>query len=227
MTEIVQKHEVLIYELVQEYVEQNRVFNAKQIVPYLTSRITKSKINLNEKGIKLILQKLIEKDYIREGTTLIKSELLKNQNREKIYTFIKNHPGTFFQRIVKELRYNKSVVAWHLKILQKFNCIDSLNFDNRDIYVVNDFPVVIAKIVYLCSHKKSYTIIKYFLKNHSNVKKSDLYKRLNMHHYTVKKFLSLLEETQIIKREIKSRTSYYEFNKEYFQSIIRKYNLSV
>ena len=61
MRNILVEHEDFVFDLIKEYLNENRVFNMKKIIPYLNSRIIRSHLNINNEGIQKILTSLIKK----------------------------------------------------------------------------------------------------------------------------------------------------------------------
>ncbi|MFX0070067.1 MAG: hypothetical protein ACFFAO_03165 [Candidatus Hermodarchaeota archaeon] len=219
MTEIVLEKEGLIFELIQEYLAKKRTFNAKEIMPYLNNRISKSKTNLNEKGIKLILQNLIEKNIIIEGSRITKKDVLSNVNRRKIFEFIKENPGTYLNKIVKKLNYNINLVSWHVKTLLKFECINTSKIENHEVYYITEINPNLVRKIHFISKEKCKIIIEYFKKHRKIKRKSDLYNNLDMHHNTIKKYLELLEEFNIIIKTNGKGEPLYTFNEETYQKL--------
>ena len=120
MTEYIIQHEDVVFEITQEYLNKNRCFNLENIIPYINVRLKKFSISLNYEGIREILKSLIKKKLILERSKLTKNDILNNTNRKKIYDFITNNPGVYFNRIARELDLSNYILAWHIKILMKF-----------------------------------------------------------------------------------------------------------
>ena len=103
----------------------NRYFTLEDIVPFINVRIKKFSINLNYVGIREILRSLIKKKQILERSKLTREEILDNHNRREIFTFINENPGVYFNQIANKLNLSNYILAWHIKILLKFNYIRS------------------------------------------------------------------------------------------------------
>ena len=116
-------NEKFVLELIQEYLDKNRYFDETTIKPFIESRISRSSTNISSEGIRVILKSLVEKTLIVNGSKLLKEEILANSNRKKIYTYIRENPGTYFNRIVKKFKLSKSVIEWHISMLSKFGYI--------------------------------------------------------------------------------------------------------
>ena len=78
---------------------------------------------MNYEGIRTILKSLLKKKLIIERSKFIKDEVLENDNRERVYNYIKNNPGVYFNQIAKKLLLSNYILAWHIKMLFQFNFI--------------------------------------------------------------------------------------------------------
>ncbi|MBD3228094.1 MAG: hypothetical protein GF329_07880 [Candidatus Lokiarchaeota archaeon] len=217
MAELTLKYESLVFDIIQEYVNKNRTFNYNTILPFINSRFGKSNINLNNRGIKLIIQKLIKKGLISEGSKLTRTDVLSNPNRKDIFDFIKNNPGIYFNKLVEKLDLNPPVVGWHLKTLLKFKCIKYKKIENRKVYFIVNIEKDLLKLYYTLSKNKCKQIIDYFLMNNS-AKKSQISNKLSMHHYTVNKYLDILEEYNLVKKSKKN----FIFNIDYYKELLEQ-----
>lgn len=211
-------NEKLVLTVVQEYLNKNRYFNMKEILPFINSRFRTASININVKGIEEILRSLVKKRLIIEGSKLSFNDILSNRKRENIYNFILKNPGVYFYKIVKELGLSNHVVVWHLNVLIKFNFIKKEKFENHDVYFDSNFDLKDSKFIYLTSKEKSKKIIEY-LKNYDfGITKTQLSKELRMHPNTVSKYLKLFEQFDIISKKKVSKRVIYFLNEIYLEN---------
>ena len=84
---ILTEEEMRIFGLVQEYLNDNRVFNKENVALYIKSRY-KVNGNLNHNGIKIVIDSLKKKNLILEGSKLTRKTVLLNANRKIIYNKI-------------------------------------------------------------------------------------------------------------------------------------------
>ena len=209
-------HEELTFQMVQEYLEKNRQFNANKIVPYLSSRFAKASININRNGINKILKSLVEKNAIIEGSTLVKEDILINANRTDIFEFIKQNPGVHFNKLFKKVNLSNAVVRWHVNVLVKFSFIKSEKIDNHDAYFEPDINPDYYKVLHLISREKYNNIIDFLKENDYGTTKTQLSRELGMHLNTITKYIDELEEAQLILKEKKSNKVLYFLNEEYY-----------
>jgi predicted transcriptional regulator len=202
--------EQAILEMVHDYLNKNRQFSFEEIIPYIISRVRLAKINVNKEGIRVILKSLTEKKLLVEGSKLAKSGILTNEKRKRIYEYIVNHPGTYFNRILTELNYSNHVVVWHLNMLIKFDFIHKEVLENHEVYfdATKELEEIISK--YFISKEKSKEIIHYLKNDDIGVTKTNLSHELNMHMDTLSKYLKLLEKYDVIvKKKIDNRNLYF------------------
>ena len=147
------KYEDIVFALLQEYFQKKRCFNLEKLIPYLIDKLGKKSININKTGIKKILISLLKQNLIVEGISLTKDDILRNENRLKLYEFIKSNPGTYFRRIVAELRMPHHVIIWHLNILFEFRFIIKEKIENRVIYFIPILDFESVKQTYIASKK--------------------------------------------------------------------------
>ncbi|MFX1447794.1 MAG: hypothetical protein ACFFCG_06620 [Promethearchaeota archaeon] len=207
--ELAEKEKVIL-DIVHDYLNKNRQFTFEEIVPYIISRVRLASVNINKEGVKVILKSLTKKRLLVEGSKLAKSDILSNQKRKRIYEYITNNPGTYFNRIVNELNYSNHIVVWHLNMLIKFDFIHKEVFENHEIYfdATEVFDEIVSK--YFTSKEKSREIIHYLKNDDIGVTKTTLSQELSMHMDTLAKYLKLLEKYDVIvKKKIDNRNLYF------------------
>ncbi len=206
----------MVFSSVLEYLDQNRPFRIDEIMPFLNSTLKKS-LNMNRTGIKQVLNSLMEKNIVMEGSILTKHELLQNEKREIIYNHIKNNPGIIFNKIVTQLNLSNYVVYWHVKILLRFETIKKINVDNHQIFFIDTISEENAERAYYFSKKKSKRIIEYLRENDLGVSKTQLAKELKMHINTAAKYLEVLTRFQVIYTKNSSKKTLYFLTDNYFK----------
>ena len=72
MTTIITKQERLVLDIIEDYLGNNRYFHLDKILDVIKSRFAKKSVNINNEGIRLLLKSLTNKNYIAEGSKLIK-----------------------------------------------------------------------------------------------------------------------------------------------------------
>jgi predicted transcriptional regulator len=214
MTEQLVEHEKLVLHIIQNYLNQHRVLDPESIIPFIQSRLKEFSVYLTYFAIELILKSLLRQKLIVKASKLTHDDILKNEKRRNIYTFILENPGTHFNKIVTTLNISNHVVVWHLNMLLKFNFIKKEIVDTHEIYSAPDVKSKTAERSYYISKKKSQSIIKYLKTNDIGVSKSRISVDLQMHINTVNKYLKILEDFEIISKESHSKKILYFINEK-------------
>ena len=204
------EEEKIILTIVHEYLNKNRQFTFEEILPYINSRIRLSTTNISNEGVRKILKSLTNKKLIVEGSKLIKSEILNNDKRKEIYDFIVKNPGTYFNKILRELNFSNHIVVWHLSMLLKFDFISKKILENHEIYFDTTTELEDLSSTYFTTKEKSQKIIKFLKKNSLGITKTNFSQELNMHMNTLAKYLNLLENYNVIvKKKIDNKNLYF------------------
>ncbi|MFX0187996.1 MAG: hypothetical protein ACFE8A_09685 [Candidatus Hodarchaeota archaeon] len=209
MKRISVKHEDIVFEVIKDYLNKNRVFEIKKIISYINSRFAKSSININNEGITKIIISLAKKKMIAEGSKLTRKDVLNYSRRKKIYNYIKENPGQYLNNIAKDLNISNVVVFWHLSVLVKFDFIKKTIIDNHVLYFDSNIDIRDISRYYLTSKEKIKKIINYLKFNDFGITKTKLSKDLKIHHYTIEKYVNSLEDCDIISKENKSNKILY------------------
>lgn len=201
--------EDIVLEVVEEYLSNNNSFDFQEILPFITSRFRTNSININKRGIKKILKTLIRKNIIVEGSSLTIQDVLDVPKRKKIYEYIKSHPGTYFGKILNDLKLSYNVLIWHLHILQKFEFIGKTRLNHHDVYFDFNIDPTEIEVSYYQNNPKSKQIIDYLKENDIGISKTKISNDLNIHINTVDKYLTLLEKNGIVTQERYGKKTMY------------------
>ncbi len=204
------EEEKIVLTVVREYLNKNRQFNVENILPFIISRFRLASINISKNGIEDTLKTLIKNNLIVEGSKLSREDILLNFKRLKIYNYILRNPGTYFNKIHKELNLSNHVVVWHLNMLLKFNYIKKEILENHNIYFDSNMQFDDVRKNYYLSKDKIKKIINHLEINNTGITKTQLSKELKMHPNTLTKYLEPLQNYNIIiKKEISNKILYY------------------
>ncbi len=215
----------MVLDLVQEYIEEHQFFNASAIIPFISSRFAKTSINISDQGIKSILQSLVKKNLIVDGSRLTRDRVLNNKNRKKIYDYILNNPGTYFYEIVKKTKLNIPVVEWHINILLNFNFIIKRKIGNQEVYFEIKYNQELDETVHFIRKDKSKKIIKFFLYDNDGITKTRISKELKMHYNTINKYFEKLERMRILNKKKLSNMTIFFLNKDLWYEKYAQYNV--
>jgi predicted transcriptional regulator len=210
----------LVLKIIQDYLDNNRILELDKIVPYIRNTFSKSSININDNGIKLIIKTLIENRQIIQGSKLTKKRILTNANRKKIYLLIKEHPGINLNRIITMLNLSYHVVSWHVNILLKFSCIKKIQIKTKNIYFHFDVPPSMYNTLYLLSKKNIKKILKHIKEKKDNgVTKSSLSNDLKANYTIISNSIDQLEKVGILIKESFSKKTVYYFSENYYSIV--------
>ena len=201
-----------VYTEIVNYLNSNRTLRLDEIIPYLNSRFSRSSINLNREGITKIVNSFVQRNLIVEGSKLTREEILLNNKRSKIYNYIAKNPGVYYYNIMKKLSISSHVVIWHLNILLEFNYIKKTTIDNHDIYFEVSMDLDIVKVRYYLKNEKCKQIIDHLKNKHLGDSKTSMSRNLKMHPNTIKKYIEILEDLEIVLKTEASNTTMYLLN---------------
>ncbi|MFW9941880.1 MAG: hypothetical protein ACFFFT_12630 [Candidatus Thorarchaeota archaeon] len=213
------KYENLILTIVQDYLNSNKFFNMKKVLPFIQARLRLVSVDLNARAIEEILGSLVKKKLIDAGTKLSRNDILKNSKRNQIYNYILKNPGVYFNKIVVELGINKPVVVWHINMLERFNFIKREEFEHHEIFFDSKLSEKNRKYSYFTSNEKSRKIIEYLRLNDFGITKTHLSSDLGMHHNTISKYLKMLEEINVIVRKRTPNQTLYFLNEDLLETL--------
>ncbi|MHA2394252.1 MAG: hypothetical protein ACXAEX_20135 [Promethearchaeota archaeon] len=211
--------EKLILSIVQEYLNQNKFFNMKKVIYFIESNLKTESVDLNYRAIEEILRSLVKKKLILEGTRLSRNDILNNETRKQIYEFIKENPGVYFNRIVRELEIHKPVIIWHVDMLEKFAFIRREEFENHEVFFEVNLDENDNKFRFFTAKEKSRKIIEYLRQHDYGITKTHLSTDLGMHHNTISKYLQMLEDFNVIIKKKTYKKILYFLNEEILESL--------
>ena len=203
MSNVILKHEKLVYEIIQDYLGNRRPLEVDKLIPIINKRLSKKSVELTSKGIKKIVQSLIKKKHIVNGSILTKDEILENETRRKIYDFVCENQVVYFHQIMKGLDLPSHNVIWHLNLLFLFGFITRIKIEkhyNHYIYYNNNLTSQDARKKYFINNVKCKEIIEYLRNTDAGCSKTHLSKQLGIHPNTIKKYINALESFEIIFR---------------------------
>lgn len=207
-------YETVIYQLLQKLLGNSRPYDLESVLPMLSDRLAKKSINLNDDGIRRVLKSLVEKGKIVQGSTMTRNEILMNENRNRIYEFIKMNPGAYFYRIVRELQLSNHIVTWHLNMLIKFTFVQFEYIGRNKVYFVEGAYFREAEFGYYVNHQKCRKIIQCLLANPDGLNKTSIADEIDVHYNTVTKYLKKLKKIRIVSEEIGRGQQLYKVPEE-------------
>jgi predicted transcriptional regulator len=216
----VTKDEMKVFNFIQEFLSSNKVFTKEKVTIYIQS-ISKVNSNLNYNGIKSVIDSLITKNIVVEGSKLTRKTILLNSNRKKIYNIITENPGIYMYALVKQLDVSPFVIKWHLSLLIKFQLIRVQSFNDKFSYFEFTFNKENDMIFHTITREKCRKIIE-LLKIHKNgLRINQISKELKMHYNTITKYLDKLDEFNLLIRDKVNTAKTFSLNYKNYQVLIQ------
>lgn len=180
-----------VIEIALKLTEENKLIN----IELLYNRV-KRELKIPRQGLNKIIQMLLNRKILVDGSKFTKETVLNNRLRGYIYWLIKTNIGAHFSFLKKKVSQQKESemgvghLIWHLEKLIKFNLIKKVKVKNYTLFL----PIEISDeegILYFILRDELNKQIVEFLLEHAIVNKGDIYKDLNAKreniHYRIKK----------------------------------------
>jgi hypothetical protein len=168
-----------VIEIAKEVIDKNKVLNTE-----LLYTIAKRRLKLPRKGLLKIIQLLINKKILVEGSKYTKDEILKNQYRYNLYSFLTSYIGAHFSKIRKQILTDNSgnlgssgQLIWHLEMLIRFNYIKKIKIKNYTIFLPYEIEDEIGLLYFILHDEKYFKIINLLL-SADKLKRSEVHKML-------------------------------------------------
>jgi predicted transcriptional regulator len=147
---------------------------------------------------------------IKQGPHRLDMEdVLDNENRNKILDIIIDEPGVHYNELLRKTNIAASSLAWHLDILETYKVIHKARVGRYIVFYPyldkNPFANFNPNIA------KSQTTLDIFqiISDHNGLLQSQLARRIDLDHKTVKYHLEKLLEANLIFKRKKGRRYYY------------------
>ncbi|MFX0003080.1 MAG: hypothetical protein ACFE9C_01465 [Candidatus Hodarchaeota archaeon] len=209
------KAESVVLELVEEYLTKKTFFSIRDIISYINNRVRYNP-NINENRIELILKDLIKRRVILPGTRLMKNNVIEHPIRNEIFNYIKKNPSNI-NEIMRTLNIGSNQALWHLSCLEKFKFIRSKQINNHKLFFKFDSNPKLDAFYYYLNKKIVQKIINFMKTGNKAFKITEIATELNKNHSTIKKYLDILIELELIIIE-------KEKNRNIFKLDLEKYS---
>ena len=145
----------------------------------------KRKLKIPRQGLNTIIQMLLNRKILVDGSRFTKETVLRNKIRNYIFWLIKTNIGSHFSFLKKEVSQQKESeigvghLIWHLEKLIKFNLIKKIKIKNCTIFLPIEISDEEGIIYFILRDDLNRQIINILLE-HESVKNTDIYKELNV-----------------------------------------------
>jgi len=169
-----------VIEIAKEVIDNNNVLDTE-----LLYNLTKRRLKLPRKGLLSIIQFLINKKVLVEGSKYTRDEVLENKYRFNLYRFLTFNLGAHFSTIKKQIVTDSSgnlgssgQLIWHLEMLIKFNYIKKIKIKNYTVFLPYEIDDEIGLIHFVLRDEIYLKIIQLLISNET-LKKSEVHKLVN------------------------------------------------
>ena len=160
----------------------------------------KRELKIPRQGLNKIIQMLLNRKFLVDGSKFTKETVLKNKIRYYIYWLVKTNIGAHFSFLKKEVTQQKESemgvghLIWHLEKLIKFNFIKKVKVKNCTIFLPMDISDEEGILYFILRDDLNKQIVEILLE-HESVNKADIFKELNVKrektYYRIKKLIEL------------------------------------
>jgi len=184
-----------VMQIALELTKEHKLINTE-----LLYNRAKRKLKIPRQGLNTIIQMLLNRKFLVDGSKFTKETILKNKIRYYIYWLIKTNIGAHFSFLKKKVSQQKESeigvghLIWHLEKLIKFNFIKKVKVKNCTMFL----PVEISDeegILYFIMRDDLNRQIVEILLEHEAINKADIYRDLNINrektYYRIKKLIEL------------------------------------
>ena len=212
------EEEISIYDIIKEYLNKKAFTPNLDLINFINQRL-KSNPDFNRNKIELIMRSLIRKKIILPGTKLKQEDVLESPLRRKIYRHINRNPGINMSEIISDLNIGNNQTAWHLENLEKFEFIKSEKIGNQKAFFNFCLDPVFLGVFFYLRKNKFNDIINLLKKKNakSGLTPTAISKKLKIHYNTIRKYLNILVDLQLIKIIKKKNKKKYILNSENYQ----------
>lgn len=147
-----------------------------------------------------------------------------DNNRNRIYTFIKTAPGIDFSKIVQNTELNKGTVRYHLVVLKAQNKIEVYKNGNKRYFMENSmYNEKEKKILVTFQDPKNQRIISEILNDNCNTNTA-LAREIGVSKATINWHMTKLKELNLVKETKSGKNIIYEINPSY-RALIERYKV--
>ena len=188
-----------VIEIAKEVINNHNVLDTD-----LLYRLAKRRLKFPRKGLLSIIQFLINKKVLVEGSKYTRDEVLNNKYRFHLYRFLTSYLGAHFSSIRKQIiTDNRGTLGssgqliWHLEMLIKFNYIKKIKIKNYTVFLPYEIDDEIG-LLHFVLHDEIYLKIIQILISNAKLKKSEVHKLINEKRETIYYRINNLIEFNII-----------------------------
>lgn len=162
--------------IAEELMRKNKVLNIENLY-----NLAKKRLKIPRNGLLSIIQFLINKKILIEGSKFSKETVLSNHIRNGIFNYVRVHPGVHFsilrKKALPEVKGSSGQLVWHLEMLLKFNYIKKVKVGNYTVFLPFNMDEKVGKFLFIIRDKINYKVI-HLLLNKNTMIRSEIYKEI-------------------------------------------------
>ena len=189
-----------VIEIAKEVIDNHNVLDTE-----ILYNLAKRRLKFPRKGLLSIIQLLINKKVLVEGSKYTRDEVLNNRYRLNLYRFLTSYLGAHFSTIRKQIKTDNSgnlgssgQLIWHLEMLIKFNYIKKIKIKNYTVFLPYEIDDEIGLLHFVLRDEIYLKIIQLLLSN-ENLKRSEVHKLVKEKRETIYYRINNLIEFNIMK----------------------------
>ena len=207
----------IVCDLIREYLKKKPFFSIEDIVVFINNRV-KSNPYLNKNSIELIIKNLIKKRILIPGTKLMKNNIIEHPIRNEIYNYIKKNPSNI-NEIMRAINIGSNQALWHLSCLEKFRFTRSKKIANQKIIFEYDSNPEYDMLFFYLKQDIVQKIIDFMIKENKTLKSTEIATGLKKNYNTIKKYLEILKNLDLITIEKENKKVFFKINTEKYYKI--------
>ena len=169
-----------VLQIAEDIMNENKILDIESLY-----NLAKKSLKIPRKGLLKIIQFLLNKKVLIEGSKYSKETVLLNQFRKNIYYFVYNQGATHFSQIKKKVSLDdKGNIAssgqliWHLEMLIKFRYIKKIKVGNYTVFLPIEMDKETGVLIFLLNDKLNYKIL-VLLNEEEQIERSEIYKKID------------------------------------------------
>lgn len=172
----------------------------------------KKELQIPKNGLKTIIQLLLNKKILIDGSRLTIETVLSNQIRYELYVIIKSVIGVHFSllkeliSIQKDRKVGVGQLNWHLEKLLKFNLIKKVKVKKYIIFLPIEIDNNIGILYFILRDEINRRIVNFILE-YEIISRSDIHKRLELKREKLYYHIKKLIEFKILLPKIEDESS--------------------
>lgn len=198
-----------ILRIAEELLRENKVIYLDMLF-----KICRRRLKMDSIKIHTTIQQLYKEKILVNGSKMTKKAVLHHNFREKLFNYVKMHPGKNFSMLKKEIpieiksenNISSGFLTWHLNILVKFGFIKMVTLGNFNVYMEKELDANVG-LLYFQFRKKITRDILWLIVKEGQLNQADVYSSIEENRGTVYYHLKNMLETELLYSDINSDTN--------------------